>query len=238
LQSVLSHAVVEGHLDHNPARAVRKPHQRRERKVDPVPPEVVERIRADFLARGDRASALVVCLIAYGGLRTLSEIREFELRDVGSKVMRINARKTGRLRTVTLLEPLAMDLRAWIADLHDASATTPVIPRFDGQRLTETDWRNWRRRIYRPAARRAGLATSRPYDLRHSFVSLLIWEGRSVAEVAEQAGHSVETCSRDYVHVFKDYDPERRVTAAEQILRARTAVERKSGKRGETRRAA
>jgi hypothetical protein len=44
-------------------------------------------------------------------------------------------------------------------------------------------------------------------------VSLLIWEGRSVAEVAEQAGHSVETCSRDYVHVFKDYDAARRVTA-------------------------
>jgi hypothetical protein len=57
-------------------------------------------------------------------------------------------------------------------------------------------------------------------------VSLLIWEGRSVAEVAEQAGHSVETCSRDYIHVFKDYDAARRVTAAEQISRARHAVER------------
>jgi hypothetical protein len=61
LQSVLSHAVVEGHLDHNPARAVRKPRQRRERKVDPVPPEVIEFMRADLLDRGDRASALLVC---------------------------------------------------------------------------------------------------------------------------------------------------------------------------------
>jgi integrase len=48
LQSVLSYAIVEGHLDHNPARAVRKLRQRRERKVDPVPPELVERLRADF----------------------------------------------------------------------------------------------------------------------------------------------------------------------------------------------
>lgn len=98
------------------------------------------------------------------------------------------------------------------------------MPRFDGKALLETDWRNWRRRIYRPAALRAGLPTTRPYDLRHSFVSLLIWEGRSVAEVAEQAGHSVETCSRDYVHVFKDYDAARRVTAAHQIERARAAL--------------
>jgi len=228
LQSVLSHAVVEGHIDHNPARAVRKPRQRRDRKVDPVPPEVVERIRADFLDRGDRASALVVCLIAYGGMRTLSEIRELELRDLGTKVMRVNARKTHRMRTVDLLSPLASDLRSWIADLPNALRAAPVVPRFDGEPLVETDWRNWRRRIYRPAAVRAGLQSSRPYDLRHSFVSLLIWEGRSVAEVAEQAGHSVETCSRDYVHVFKDYDPARRVTAAEQIERARVAASRRS----------
>ena len=232
LQSVLSHAIVEGHLDHNPARAVRKPRQRRERKIDPLPPEIIERIRADFIDRGDRASALVVCLIGYAGLRTLSEIGDLELRDVGTKAMRVNARKTSRLRTVDILEPLQADLRAWIETLGTVPPTFPVIPRTDGRHLVETDWRNWRRRIFRPAARRAGLETSRPYDLRHSFVSLLIWEGRSVAEVAEQAGHSVETCSRDYVHVFKEYDAAGRVTAAEQILRARAGVAAERRARG------
>jgi integrase len=224
LQSVLSHAVVEGHLDHNPARPVRKPRQRRERKIDPIPPEVIEVIRADFLEREDRASALLVCLIAYGGLRTLNEISDLELRDIGTRVMRVNARKTHRMRTVDILEPLATDLRSWLQKLGEVSPHAPVVPRSDGQHLVETDWRNWRRRIYRPAARRAGLEKSRPYDLRHSFVSLLIWEGRSVAEVAEQAGHSVETCSRDYVHVFKNYDPARRMSAAARIELARTAV--------------
>jgi integrase len=226
LQSVLSHAVVEGHVDHNPARAVRKPRQQRARKVDPIPPEQVELVRADLLARDDCASALIVCLIAYAGLRTLSEISELERRDVGSKALRVNARKTRRMRTVDLLAPLDADLRPWVAALPDRSLTAPVVPRFDGTALKEVDWRNWRRRIYRPAALRTGLPSARPYDLRHSFVSLLIWEGRSVAEVAQQAGHSIETCSRDYVHVFKDYDPARRVTAAEQIARARAALRR------------
>ena len=224
LQSVLSHAVVEGHVEHNAARPVRKPRQRRQRKIDPVAPEVVERIRKDFLDRGDPASALMVCLIAYGGLRTLSEIGDLEIRDVGARVMRVNARKTRRMRTVELLEPLAADLRSWQQTLGDVVPTTPVLPRSDGRHLLETDWRNWRRRTYRPAAERAGLHLARPYDLRHSFVSLLIWEGRTVAEVAEQAGHSVETCSRDYVHVFKDYDPDNRISAAERIRRARAAI--------------
>jgi integrase len=181
-------------------------------------------MRADLLDRGDRASALLVCLLAYGGLRTLNEISELELRDIGTRVMRVNARKTHRMRTVDLLEPLAADLRPRLDALGQVSPRTPVVPRSDGRHLVETDWRNWRRRIYRRASRRAGLDGSRPYDLRHSFVSLLIWEGRTVAEVAEQAGLSVETCSRDYVHVFKDYDPARRVTAAARIKRARAAV--------------
>ena len=111
-----------------------------------------------------------------------------------------------------ILESLATDLRSWLQELGEVSPYTPVVPRSDGQHLVETDWRNRRRRIYRPAARRAG------------FVSLLIWERRSVAEVAEQAGHSVETCSRDYVHVFKNYDPAQRMSAAARIELARTDV--------------
>jgi hypothetical protein len=68
-------------------------------------------MRKDFVARGDRASSLLVCLIAYGGLRTLSELGDLEVRDIGTRVMRVNARKTRRMRTVELLEPLADDLR-------------------------------------------------------------------------------------------------------------------------------
>jgi integrase len=44
-----------------------------------------------------------------------------------------------------------------------------------------------RRHIFEAAAERAGLGRVRPYDLRHSFVPLLIAEGRSIVEVARQA---------------------------------------------------
>jgi hypothetical protein len=34
----------------------------------------------------------------------------------------------------------------------------------------------------------------------------------------------VETCSRDYVHVFENYEPARRISAAARIEAARTAI--------------
>jgi integrase len=49
--------------------------------------------------------------------------------------------------------------------------------------------------------------TARAYYLRHSFVSLLIHEGQSILEVARQAGHSPQTCLRNYGHLFDEFDP-------------------------------
>jgi site-specific recombinase XerD len=45
LQSVLTYAVVEGRIESNPAREVRKPPQRRNREIRPVAPERVEALR-------------------------------------------------------------------------------------------------------------------------------------------------------------------------------------------------
>ena len=46
---------------------------------------------------------------------------------------------------------------------------------------------------------RAGVTGAlRVYRLRGSFVSLLLWERRSLTFVAEQAGHSVATLAKRY----------------------------------------
>ena len=52
-------------------------------------------------------------------------------------------------------------------------------------------------------------------------VQILIDEGRSVIDVAHQAGHSAETCLRHYARVFAEHDPERRLRAEDQIRAAR-----------------
>jgi integrase len=87
--------------------------------------------------------------------------------------------------------------------------------------LTEGQWNRWTQGAFRDAKLAVGLPLARAYDLRHSFVSLLIHEGQSILEVARQAGHSPQTCLRDYGHLFDEFDPANREPAEEVIRAAR-----------------
>jgi integrase len=83
---------------------------------------------------------------------------------------------------------------------------------------TDHDWRNWRKRVYAPVADAVELDGSRPYDLRHAFCSLLIAEGLSVVEIAQQAGHSPAMMLATYAHVIEELaGTERR--PAEAVIR-------------------
>jgi len=113
------------------------------------------------------------------------------------------------------------DLATWRRAAGDPAGAALVFSRRDGAPWTDDDYRNWRKRIYRPAALNAGLDAGRPYDLRHSFVSLLIHEGVSIVEAARQAGHSPEECLRTYAHTFEEFDPAERTPAATAIAQAR-----------------
>ncbi len=61
----------------------------------------------------------------------------------------------------------------------------------------------------------------RPYDMRHSFASLLIAEGRSIVEVGRQAGHSATMALDTYGHVFDELDGAERISAEQAIRKAR-----------------
>ena len=168
-------------------------------------------------------------VLAYAGLRpgealalTWEDVRERTLLvEAAVSLGEIQSTKTGRARTVPLLEPLRRDLAEWRLASGRPEADALLFPRGDGRPWTLTDWQNWRRRIYIPAAATAGITNARPYDLRHSFVSLLIHEGRSVVEVARQAGHAPTMTLSTYAHVFDEFALDERVPAEEQIRRAR-----------------
>ena len=75
------------------------------------------------------------------------------------------------------------------------------------------------------AARACGIEASRPYDLRHSFASLLIHERRlSIVEIAHQLGHNPNVCLSTYAHVMAELDSDRGASAEEQIRSAREAL--------------
>jgi integrase len=96
-----------------------------------------------------------------------------------------------------------------------------MFARPDGELRGNDDYRNGRKRAFVPAANAAGLNEPRPYDLRHSFVSLPITEGVSIVEVARQAGHSPEECLRTYLHTFEAFDPADRQPTEVVIAAAR-----------------
>ena len=95
----------------------------------------------------------------------------------------------------------------------------------DGAPWHDHGWRDWRERVWQPACEAAGLASitnttiikdgkrrarrtydgAVPYDLRHSFASLLIHEGKySIMQIAEWMGQSPFTLLTHYAHVIGD----------------------------------
>jgi integrase len=229
LQGILQRAVVWGRLRANPVAAVRKPTQRRRRAVRAVPPAVIEQIRRALLADDRARDATLVSVLAYAGLRP-GEALALMWQDVGQRTIlveraaalgEIKETKTRQTRSVRLLAPLARDLREWRLKSGRPDDEALVFPRFDGAPWNEEDWRNWRQRIFAPAASAAGLDSFRPYDLRHSFVSLLFAEGRTVIEVARQAGHSPTMALATYGHVIEELEDAEQRPAEEVIREAR-----------------
>jgi integrase len=87
---------------------------------------------------------------------------------------------------------------------------------------SEPAYQSWRRRAFARALSAAGVERARPYDLRHSFASLLLHEGRSVVYVARQLGHNARLTLDTYGHVLDELedaphrDPEAAIVAARE----------------------
>lgn len=69
----------------------------------------------------------------------------------------------------------------------------------------------------------AGVEEGRPYDLRHSFASILLHEGRSVIYVARQLGHDARLTLSTYGHVIDEFDEMPNIDAETAIAAARSA---------------
>jgi integrase len=202
---------------------------RRQRFIEPAVPAAIERLRAELLRTERLADASLVAALAYGGLRP-GEALALRWADVGGRVLKVEraaakgevkVTKNSRLRTVRLVTPLALDLAWWRSITPWRNADAYVFPNSLGQVRNDFGWRNWRNRVFGPAVERVGVSIGRPYDLRHSFASLLIHEGRSLTDVAAQLGDSVTVAGDVYAHVFADVEDMPREPVAAAIERAR-----------------
>jgi integrase len=234
LSSVMRHAVLCGRIDRNPVGPVRVKRPRRKRAIRPLPPADIERLRSALLARDDQASAILVSAMAYAGLRP-GEATALTWEDIGDRTILVERSndqdgevvqtKTGVIRTVRLLEPLAEDFAAWRAANDDPSPSLPLVGRADGRGWNIDDYKNWRRRRFDPALKDADLGRVRPYDLRHSFASLMIQAGYSPVELAAELGHAPTLTLDTYAHLFSEYARGQRIDPEHEIRASRSGIE-------------
>lgn len=97
-----------------------------------------------------------------------------------------------------------------------------MFPARDGGPWSEAAYRSWRRRGFARAAKAAGVEHARPYDLRHSFASLLLHEGRSVIYVARRLGHGAPLTLSTYGHVIDELEEQPRQDVEAAIRAARS----------------
>jgi integrase len=233
LQGVMQRAVEWGRVPTNAVKLTRKPPKPHRPAVQAIPPSLIEVMRARLLAEGRLRDATLLVVLGYAGMRP-QEALALEWRHVRERTLLVErAVSDGQLkalknrrqpRTIELLAPLREDLDAWRC-ATSSSPTAPVFAAGSGGFCRATDWRNWRKRVYKPTAEAVGISGARPYDLRHAFASLLIHEGRkSIVEIAEQLGHNPTVCLDTYGHVMRELAGGERVSAEQQIVLARDSL--------------
>ena len=112
--------------------------------------------------------------------------------------------RAGR-RTVPMPKVVADALEAHV--LSSGLETDDLV--FAGERGGALRGSAFRRRVWQPAVKKAGLTPLRPHDLRHTAVAFWIHAGAQPLEVARRAGHtSVVTVLDRYGHLLpRDDDP-------------------------------
>lgn len=215
---------------------MRKPRYEREREPQIFLPAAVEEIRANLPSLRDQT---LVATLAYSGPRPEELVFRLAWRDVGERTIRYVDTKRRKTRHTPLLTPLAEDLREWYLASGRPSAKQPVFPAHDGGFWTQDDWRNWRTRVWqgeperprhdrpRPKPAETGCAPqgTRPRDLRSSFITLRVYEGIPLTQIAKEVGTSVPMIEKHYAGVIANWDG-RQVPADEQIRAARNNVVR------------
>jgi integrase len=249
LGSIMQLAFEAGRVQTNEVRRVRRAPRPPREEVRPLAPALVESMRQQVPQR----DATLISVLAYAGLRP-GEALALRWGDVEEATLRVRraislgktkTTKTDYRRSVRLLAPLRQDLLEWRMATGRPSDTQLVFPGVDGQPWTEPAYQSWRRAAcgsprhktgkpgrgsgpFARALQGAGIDHATPYTLRHSFASLLLYEGRSVIYVARQLGHAARLTLSTYGHIIEELEAATadaaRLTAEQAIEQARAAA--------------
>lgn len=208
-------AVWRGLRPDNPAAGLKAPREKTSQveRVKFLPRDVLQRLRAHLPAGGPvRARDLaLLTLFVYHGPR-VSELVALDLADLDLDSdppgLVIRSGKGGKRRTLYLVAPEVVALRAWLTEreAHAAPGEAAVFVATrstrDGEAGCRLSARGVRARVDRYLERadlkRPGVSC---HALRHSFATWSAYAGADVASIAADMGHSSITTTGVYVQV-------------------------------------
>ncbi len=201
LRALLATAYEDGVIRTNPAAGVRvvvaDHRSSRRRRL------TLEQTRA-LLAEMPSDHADLAYFLAATGVRISEALAarwgDLEQDSTGRPVLAVPKSKTPSGERILPLSPQTVRrLLRRRADSTFASDSDAIFPSDAG---TPIEPHNYRRRVFRPAARRAGVPWATPHALRHGLASLMVERGYSPAQIAAHLGHADGgvLALRTYVH--------------------------------------
>jgi integrase len=207
LSLVLDLAVEDHRLARNPAAGVKLPRVVRDE------PRFLTRDEVEALAQAAGTDGDVIRFLAYTGLRfgemvglkvgrvdlLRRRVHVVEAVTQVGGVLKTGTPKTHQRREVVIPRHLIEDL-ARRCEGKDTEDYVFTAPQGGPIRLD-----NWRRRVFDPAVRVAGLGEVSPHDLRHTAASLAVASGAHVKAVQKMLGHASAAMTLDvYSGLFED----------------------------------
>jgi site-specific recombinase XerD len=191
LKRVFNIAIADGLAESNPVRSVklfRENNQRVRFLADEEEPWLREAIGEEEWPK--------VAVAVHTGLRQAEQFHlEWEYVDFTTGLLTVPRSKHGEARRVPMNETVREILRA----LPSRLKSPYVFPSDAG--LTPLDARNYVRRVFLPALKRARIEGLRWHDLRHTFASRLVMKGVDLKTVQELMGHKTIAMTLRYAHL-------------------------------------
>ncbi len=207
LSLLLSLAVRDNRIARNPAAGVRLP------RVSATQKRFLTHEQVSSLSDAAGDHGLAIQVLAYTGLR-FGELAALQVRHVDlvkqrlhvvESVTEVNGRavfgspKTHATRSVAIPSFISEQIATRLEGQPEDAFVFPA-PRGGVLRL-----RNWRRQVFDPAARAAGLDGITPHELRHTAASLAIAAGGNIKAVQRMLGHQSAAMTLDvYSGLFED----------------------------------